>query len=252
MQGRRLPEVEKHVARDAERGAFSRRELDDLPPAVRQYFETAIAPGAPLARSARVKMRGSIKIGRWVPFRAREVLSPHNGLVWRARAAGVITGFDRYVDGVGVMNWKLAGLATVMHAEGADVSCSTAGRAGGEAMWLPTALLPRFGVAWSAQGAHDATARFQVDDTPLALHLRFDDASRLASLVLDRWGDPHESGTWGWHPFGGEVTGYRSFGAVTIPSEGRFGWFFGTDRWADGDFRYRITDLHLITESAGS
>ena len=59
-----------------------------------------------------------------------------------------------------------------------------------------------------------------------------------------------DTGTWAWHPFGGEITGYATFDGVTIPSAGRVGWFFGTERWPAGEFfRYRITDLHLVTTS---
>jgi hypothetical protein len=53
------------------------------------------------------------------------VLNPHRGFVWAARAAGVIAGSDRYLDGVGGMDWKLAGLLTVAQAEGQDMSRSS-------------------------------------------------------------------------------------------------------------------------------
>ncbi len=49
------------------------------------------------------------------------------------------------------------------HADGPDISRSSAGRAGGEALWLPTALRPRFGVAWDAPDSSHITARFAVD-----------------------------------------------------------------------------------------
>jgi hypothetical protein len=129
-----------------EPAVFSGGELEGLPEPVRIHLAQAIAPGTPLATSARLRMRGHIKVGRWLPFRAHQVLSPHRGFIWTARAAGVIAGSDRYVDGAGGMDWKLAGLVTVAHAHGADVSRSAAGRAAAEAIWLPTALLPRFGV----------------------------------------------------------------------------------------------------------
>jgi hypothetical protein len=48
-------------------------------------------------------------------------------------------------------------------------------------------------------------------------------------MVLDRWGDPDRTGTWAWHPFGGQITGYRCFAGLTIPSAGRLGWL-RTDR----------------------
>jgi hypothetical protein len=171
--------------------------------------------------------------------------------LWTARAAGVIVGSDRYLDGVGVMDWKLAGLVTVAHAEGPDVTRSSARRTGAEAIWLPTALLPRFGVTWAAGPGDQVTAGFRVGDIPLEFQLRLNAAGRIVSLVFDRWGDPDNRGAFGWHRFGGEVTGYRSFQGLTIPSQGRLGWFYGEDRWSAGEFfRFQITDLQPVTSPA--
>jgi hypothetical protein len=103
-------------------GTFSEADLEQLPDAVQRSFRRAIAPGTPLAVAARLRMRGTIKLGRWLRFRAREVLALHEGLVWVARAQ---------------------------------------------------------------------------------------------------------------HPFGLELTGYTSFDGVTIPSEGRAGSYFATDRWEE-------------------
>jgi hypothetical protein len=168
-----------------------------------------------------------------------------------ARAAGVIAGSDRYLDGAGGMDWRLLGLLTVAHAEGPDVARSAAGRAGAEAVWLPTALLPRFGVRWSAGPADRVTAGFQVGDTSVELRLRLGAAGRITSLVFDRWGDPDNRGAFAQHRFGGEFSGYRSFQGLTIPSSGRLGWLYGEDRWpADEFFRYQITDLEPVTDSA--
>ena len=83
-----------------------------------------------------------------VPGRAGP--GPHHGFYWAARVAGLISGFDRYLDGQGELRWKLLGVVPVTQAEGPDVARSAVGRAAGEAMWLPPALLPRFGVEWQA------------------------------------------------------------------------------------------------------
>jgi uncharacterized protein DUF6544 len=242
-----LAQAQRRLLRPAEPGTFAGEELDGLPEPARRHLTQAIALGTPLATSARLRMRGRIKIGRWLPFRARQVLDPHHGFVWAARTAGVITGSDRYVDGAGGMDWKLAGLVTVMHADGPDVSRAAAGRAGAEAIWVPTALLPRFGVRWSASGPDQVTASYRIADVPLEVHYQLDADGRVVSFVFERWGDPDNTGSWSWHPFGGEITGYATFDGVTIPSAGRVGWFFGTDRWPASEFfRYQITDLHLV------
>ncbi len=233
-------------------GSFAEAELEGLPDPVRRYLGAAIAPGTPLAAAARFRMRGSIKLGqRWVRFRARQIETPHHGFVWAARAGGIIVGSDRYADGQGAMNWRVLGLVRVMHADGPDVSRSAAGRVGAEAVWVPTALLARFGVTWSATDPHCITANYRLDDAEIELHYTLGDDAQVQSVVFERWGDPDSSGIWGHHPFGFEATGYSTFDGVTIPSAGRAGWFYGTDRWNEGEFfRFEITDFHLVREAS--
>jgi len=232
-------------------GSFADAELEGLPDPVRRYLGASIASGTPLAAAARFRMSGSIRLGRrWVRFRARQIEAPHHGFVWAARA-GVIVGSDRYAEGQGAMNWKVLGLVRVMHADGPDVSRSAAGRVGAEAVWVPTALLPRFGVTWTATDPLHITANYRLDDAEVELLYTLSDDARVRSVVFDRWGDPDNTGTWGHHPFGFEVAGYSTFDGVTIPSAGRAGWFYGTDRWNEGEFfRSEITDFHLVTEAS--
>jgi hypothetical protein len=232
---------------EAPAGEFSEAEVEGLPDSVRRHLAAAIAPGAPLAVSVRLSMRGRIKIGRWLPFRARELLNPSRGFVWRARVAGVLTGSDHYVDGHGSLDWKLLGIKTVVHAQCQDVSRSAAERAGAEAIWLPTALLPRFKVRWTARDDSHIWADYETDGRPQRLDLEVDADGKVRAFELDRWGDPDQAGAWDQHPFGGIVTDYASFGGLTIPSAGRIGWFYGTDRQDEGEFfRYQITALDVI------
>jgi hypothetical protein len=181
-------------------GLFTSGDLTGLAEPVRRHLARAIAPGTPLTQAARLTMRGSIKVGRWLPFRARQVLNPHKGFVWTARVAGVIAGSDHYLDGAGGMDWKIAGLVTVAHEDGPDVSRSAAGRGGAEAVWIPTALLPCFGVHWSAHDDTHITAHHRLGDTPIDVHYSLDPEGLITSLVFDRWGDPDKTGRWGGIP----------------------------------------------------
>jgi hypothetical protein len=148
------------------------------------------------------------------------------------------------------MDWRLLGLVRVAHAEGPDVTRSAAGRAGAEAVWMPTALLPRYGVTWTAVDDTHISASYLLDQTAIDLRLTLQRDGRLSSVVFDRWGDPDNTGRWDLIPFGFEVTGNSSFAGVTIPASGRAGWHFGTDRWAQGEFfRCQITDYQLLTQS---
>ncbi|MDN5761336.1 MAG: hypothetical protein L0H41_03315 [Microlunatus sp.] len=226
-------------------GRFNPDELRDCPEPVQRYLLHSIQPGTKRYQSIRLEMVGQIKIGRWLPFRAQEVLSPHRGFVWRARVAGLMVGSDRYVARRGAMEWKLASLLPILRACGSDLSRSAAGRAGGEAIWLPTALLPRFGVTWTAAAEEFIEASFDLDHLPISVRYQLHSNGGIRSVSFDRWGDPDHSGTWAWLPCGGEVTSEASFAGLIIPSSGSFGWHYGTDRWPGGEFfRYRIVGLH--------
>jgi hypothetical protein len=247
---RSVEDFERRLVDRARPGTFAEDALDGLPYPVRRYLAKSIAPGTPLAGSARFAMRGSIRLGRrWVRFSGHELLSPHRGLVWAVRAAGLISGSDRYVDGEGSMDWKLLGHVPVVHADGPDISRSAAGRVAAEAVWVPTALLPRFGVTWKVSDPRHIAASYELDETEQEVHLVLDDYARVQSVVLERWGDPDGTGNAEPHPFGFETTCLLTCAGVTIPSAGRAGWFFGTDRWPESEsFRFEITDYHLVTE----
>lgn len=235
------------LAQPGDAAVFNDGEIEELPEPVRRYFASAVADRVPLATSATLRMRGAIKLNRWLPFRAHQILNPHAGYVWAARVAWLISGADYYTNGQGGMDWKLAGLKQLVHAEGSDVSRAAAARGAAEAMWIPTAMLPRYGVEWAANDNHHIEASWRIDGRPFTSRLQVGDDGMVQTVVFDRWGDPDETGTWGMHPFGCEVTGYDTFHGLTIPTSGSVGWFYGTDRWDEGEFfRFQLTDLEPI------
>jgi hypothetical protein len=214
------------------------------PEPIGRWLRAGIADGTPLAPGARLRMRGSIKLGRWLPFRAEQVLAPRWGTVWVARVAGVISGSDQHLDGAGGMDWRLLRKIRILHAEGADVARSSAGRVAGESVWVPTAV-----AANPMRALDDHTVEVDVDVAGelVPVRHRIDDRGRVTASWFSRWGDPDRTGTWALHPFGLEATGWRSFGGVTIPSAGRVGWHYGTPRWAEGMFfRFEIERLELL------
>lgn len=224
-------------------GAFAPDDLGHVPEPVARYFRTAIEPGTPRARSARLTMRGRIKLNRWVDFRGVEVISPCAGFVWAVRT-GLISGYDRLRDGTGEMRWTLAGLLPVMRAGGADVTRSAAARAAGEGVWIPTAILPRFGVTWEALDDAHVVSRHTVAGHGVVCHHTLDAEGRPRVTHMDRWGDPDHTGVFAMHAFGVEHTAWGRFAGLTIPTAGRAGWHHGTDRWPAGVFfEYQITAL---------
>jgi hypothetical protein len=224
-------------------GGFAAGDLAGLPEPVRRCLRAAIAPGTALAQTARLRMRGHIKVGRWLPFHAEQTLSPHRGFIWHARVAGLIAGVDRYVDGVGAMAWTLLGLP-LARAAGPDVTRSAAGRLAGETIWLPTALLPRAETRWTVEGPDQITATHHLGATTTQVTYQLDPVGHITALAFDRWGDPDSTGSWNWHRFGGDLGGHHTLNGLTIPTVGRIGWHYGTTRWDTGEFfRFQLTSL---------
>lgn len=243
------------AALSAPLGPVTDRFTDDAtaaaPEPVRRLFAAAIAPGTPLARAVRLSIAGEIRLGgQWRGFRSHEVLDPLRGLVWWGRVAGIVRGGDCAVDGTGRLEWRLLGVRRVAFAEGPDVVRSGMARAFAEGcLWAPTAVLPGPAVHWTADDDHHVTASTTTTADDTVVHrITLDDDHRIAAAVFDRWGDPDETGTPAHHPFGGEASDWTTFDGVTIASRGAVGWWYGTDRWPDGEFfRYEIDDCTLLT-----
>jgi len=213
-----------------------------LPDPARRGLSPAIAPGTPLWSRVELTMHGQIKLGRWRPFTARQVLAPPDGYIWsaRTRLAGLpVTGYDRLGSGAGEMRWRLLRLIPVLNESGSDVTRSAYGRLAGEIVLLPTAFRH---ASWS-QGDHanTAVATWRFDDDTEAAELRVTRSGRLAEVRVNRWGNPGGA-PFGRYPFGVRVEAESSFGGITIPSVIRAGWWWGTDRQHEGEFfRAEIT-----------
>src|SRR5512135_1367402 len=124
-------------------GTFDPAMTTGLPEPARRWLSHAIAPGTPLWSSVELTMHGRIKLGRWRPFTARQVLSPPGGYTWAAtaRLAGLpVTGYDRLSCGAGEMRWRLLRLIPVLTAAGPDITRSAYGRMAGEIALIPTAF----------------------------------------------------------------------------------------------------------------
>jgi hypothetical protein len=228
------------------RGApFTPEEAAGLPEAARRYLMHAIAPGTPRASAVRLRMHGEIKLGGWSPFVAEEVIRWDRGFIWKARVSmkGLpVLGADRWIDGEGSMRWKLLGLIPVMTGSGPDISRSALGRVQAEAVWLPSVLLAP-GVRWHSQDATHAEATLSLRGQEARVTLGTDEAGRLKTLFLQRWGNP-DQGESRLHPFGGLVEDEATFQGYTLPSKMRVGWYFGTERFEpEGEF-FRVTIDH--------
>lgn len=230
----------------AEQGSpFRSGQVAALPAAARWYVEHAIAQGTPRVSVVRLQMRGEIRLkATWHPFDADQVIRWDRGFVWRAkvRMKGLpVTGFDRWIDGQGSMNWRILGIVPIVTASGPDVSRSAAERMLIEAVWLPSVLLDP-GVAWSERDATHVGADVTLREQHTHFELCLDEQGRIRSVSMLRWGNPEGHG-YEALLFGGMAEEERTFGGFTIPSKLRIGWYFGTDRFEpEGEFFRCIID----------
>jgi hypothetical protein len=216
--------------------------ISGFPEPAHRWLRHAIAPGTPLWGSVELTMHGQIKLGRWRPFTARQVLSPPGGYTWAAtaRLAGLpVTGYDRLSSGAGEMRWRLLRLFPVLTAAGPDITRSARGRMAGEIALIPTAFRT---AAWTrTEHADTAVATWQFGDGTESAELRVARSGRLAEIRVNRWGNPGGA-PFGRYPFGVKVEAEACFGGITIPSVFRAGWWWGTERQHEGEFfRAEIT-----------
>lgn len=235
-------------------GVFDPTHVDDLPAPAQRLLRHTLRPGVPLASTVELEMTGELRLNRWLPFRARQVLVADTGFVWAPRVGRlpmVVTGADTHIDGRGSLAFRLWGLVPVARESGPDTDRSTAGRLAAEtAVWLPQALTPAMGATWTAIDDTHATVSVAAGDHTIDVTVTVDPDGRLRAVALQRWGAPGDASP-GFYPFGGDAEAEATFDGVTIPSGGRVGWWWGTDRQDDGVFfRYRIT--HADYRARGS
>jgi len=233
---------------------FRPDDVAHLPETVKRYLEHAmaepllgrIATGTQLASAVRLKMHGEIKLKHWIPFKAEQVVCWKRGFIWSATAwmnRLPIVGSDRIIDGVGAMQWKMLGLFPVMTGSGADITRSAAGRFHIELMLLPSAFCLG-DVTWSSEASH-LQASFMAQGEQAKLDLTIDQAGRLKTAKLPRWGNP-DGAEHRYVDFGAIVEEEGTFGGYTIPTRLRVGWYFGSDRFeSEGEF-FRATIDHAI------
>ena len=197
---------------------FDPAAIAGLPEPARRWLGHAIAPGTPLWSSVELTMHGQIKLGRWRPFTARQILTPPGGYIWAARTRLVglpVTGYDRLASGAGEMRWRLMRLIPVLNASGPDVTRSAYGRLAGEIVLIPTAFRH---AAWSrGEQAGTAVATWRFGDDTEAAELLLEPNGRLAEVRVNRWGHPGGA-PFGRYPFGVRVEAESRFGGITIPT----------------------------------
>lgn len=211
---------------------YSASELEGLPPPVRAYFQTALCEGRTLATRVELEQEGEFLIRApdgWRPFRAQEIMTAEPpGFLWDARIR-TMPGFtvrvrDGLVAGAGTMEASLLGLFRLAASTGApDITAGALHRYLAEAVWMPAALLPRFGVVWSALDHTTARATFTAGPATVSLDFRFGQDG-LVETVYTPARARNVAGVGVPTPWRGRWFEYGEWGGMRIPLRGEVAW----------------------------
>ena len=214
---------------------------------VRRYLSHAIGDGAELGAGVSLTMTGRIKVGLWLPFRARQECDGCS-CAWRARVGfGPLTALavvDRFAEGLGSVEGRLFGRVKLFEADDANTSRSAAGRAALEAVYTPASLLPQRSVNWRAESENEIVASWDVPPERPELHLEIDDRGAVRAYWTSRWSDTGQK-AFGYMPCGCHVGAERRFGDLVVPSRITGAWWFGTPRQAPF-YRAEVRELAAV------
>ncbi|NNF92298.1 MAG: hypothetical protein HKM96_12980 [Boseongicola sp.] len=237
------------AAQDA--GVFEPAMVADLPEAARRYFRFAIAPGTPLYSVAAIEMEGQLGLGTkdapgYRPMRARQILAPPHGLVWRLNA-GMISGSDAALpDNSWTRFWLFHLVPVARVGETIDHHLSAGGRVAVEALvWVPTSVLLADDVHFEAIDRDRVRVIFGENDAAQVVEMTVDNEGRATEIIVDRWSDANPEKEYRRQPFGGHLGDYRTFGGVTVPTKVEVGNLFGTEAFFPF-FRAKVTSVDFL------
>jgi hypothetical protein len=219
-------------------------DLATVPKSVQRWLRYSQVVGKERPVTVRLKQQGQLRLGQdqaWMPFEAEEYYTTDPpGFVWpvqmRMALLLSVTGWDRYVDGVGSIQMRLLSVIPVANKCGGGLNQGGLLRYLNETMWFPAAALSPY-ITWEGGSATSARATMSYGGETASATFMFDDEGRLTDMVAQRYNDARgRLETWS-TPIGA----YGEFEGVRVPVAGEGVWKYET-----GDFPYirlRVTDL---------
>ncbi len=227
---------------------FSRQMVADLPEPARRYFTFAIAEGTPLHAVSEIEMQGIFALGdkdkpNYMHMEAKQVLAAPHGFVWAMSGGSGVRRISGSDSGRWTRFW-LNGLVPVARFGGTlDHARSAFGRYVSEAaFWAPEAILPGHSVTWDAVDGNTARFTMRHEGMVQSVDITVDAQGRPVQIVFPRWSNANPDGVFQIQPFGGVLSGFKSFGGYRMPTHVEAGNFFGTDAY----FPFFIADVTAI------
>ncbi|HID67462.1 MAG TPA: hypothetical protein EYP31_04235 [Roseibacterium sp.] len=225
-----------------------------LPEAAQRYFRFTIEPGAPLCTAVEIEMTGKLGLGtkeepNYRPMRARQILSPPYGLVWRLDA-GAISGSDGALPDRSWTRFWLFHVIPVVRVSNQDHRRSAFGRVVAEAtFWAPASLLPSAFVRWEDAGDDIARAIVTYGGFTQSVDIRLSETGAPTHVTIQRWSNKNPTKTFREQPFGGELSKFRNFDGYRLPTHVEGGNHIGTPEYFPF-FKADVTRLRCRSQTA--
>ncbi len=208
--------------------------LNKLPAPVKRYFKHVMTDRQPFIKTAWLQQSGELRTSteseNWLPFTATQIVSPAtNGFIWNAKVqlplATHVRVVDSYIDGTGGGEVSfLSTMAIASESGAAELNAGALHRYLAEAVWYPTALLPRAGVFWSPVDDNTAIATLTNHGTTVSLEFRFNAKDEVTAIFSSgRFGRFDNS--YRKLPWQGHFRDYHVRDGMRVPRYGEVGWY---------------------------
>ncbi len=201
---------------------------------VAQYFHHVLSGNrteiTKVSLSQSGKLRPSPTSAKWMSFTARHEIWPQETrFLWNARIRLVrgihLRVVDSYVGGVGSGRVQLLSLLPLASATDVpELNSGALHRYLAEAVWYPTALLPRAKVRWHEISEEAAQATLTEHDLTVSLEFRFNRNGEVTGIY-----SPGRYGRFGNRyiqvPWEGHFSNYQMVNGIRIPMQGEVGWY---------------------------
>lgn len=240
---------------------YSAAGLTGVPEVVRRYFGSALSDGQPLIRAARITQRGEFLLRPprgFHPFTATEQFTARPPtFAWDARirlAPGLsVRVRDSFLDGRGSMRATLLRVLRLAAAEGTpEMAAGALHRFLAEAVWLPTALLPGCGLAWTMLDGDAARVSLTEGPTTAQLEVRFGTDGLVRSVFAPDRARSIAGGAVP-TPWQGRFWNYARHEGMLIPESAEVEWLLpeGPQRYWRGDVTSTRYDFEPAPPAAG-
>lgn len=210
-----------------------------LPTPVRRWLTESGIIGKESIHKVHLRQKGFMKLKpeqkNWIEAEAEQSFTiDRPSFIWRVKTsmAGLpVVGRDRFSEGEGGMQIKLAGLIPVVNVSNdKKLNESTIQRYLGEIIWFPSAALSPY-ISWEAVDNNSAKATMRIGNNEGSALFHFNAAGELERFTAQRYKDIRDEKPTEWVA---EVKGYGTVAGIKIPvrietswilEEGIFTWY---------------------------